>query len=250
MRALIVDDEPLARVRLRRMLDAYPGIVVIGEAGHTAAAEALLDRDPDLVFLDIEMPGESGLDWATRLRERPLPPAIIFTTAHPQHALDAFTAGPVDYLLKPIEQDRLTQAIVRARQPTRAQQDREPSLSIQIGRAQRLIRASQVIAVLSEDKYTRLIHSTGEALIDQSLKEIEVLMGDYVLRLHRHSLVNRARLTVIRRDGSGRHFAEVQGLDMPLEISRRALPHVKQALGGRYLDGLSSSEGSAVTPAD
>lgn len=231
MRAVIVDDEPLARARLRRLLDAHPEIVVIGEAGHAVAAQALLNQEPDLIFLDIEMPGESGLSWAARLRERPLPPAIIFTTAHPQHALDAFVASPVDYLLKPIEPTRLAQALTRARQPTRAQQEHEPSLSIQVGRAQRIIRASQVIAVLSEDKYTRLIHSTGDALIDQSLKEVEALLGDYVVRIHRHSLLNRARLTAIRRDGAGRHFAEVQGLDTPLEISRRALTQVRQALG-------------------
>lgn len=245
MRTLIVDDEPLARARLRRLLNEHPDIAVIGEAGHTVAAQALLDQDPDLVFLDIEMPGESGLAWATRLRERPLPPAIIFTTAHPQHALDAFAASPVDYLLKPIEPARLAQAIARARQPTRAQQEHEPGISIQVGRAQRTIRASQVVAVLSEDKYTRLIHSTGEALIDHSLKEVETLLGDYVLRIHRNSLLNRARLTAIRRDGAGRHFAEAQGLDRPLEISRRALPQVRQALG--YIP---SVDDSVAMPAD
>lgn len=232
MRTLIVDDEPLARARLRRLLAAHPEIVVIGEAGNTAIAQASVQaQEPDLVFLDIEMPGESGLDWAARLRERPLPPAIIFTTAHPQHALEAFTAGPVDYLLKPIEPDRLAQAIARARQPTRAHQDREPALNIQIGRTQRIVRASQVIALLSEDKYTRLIHGSGEALIDHSLREAETLLGDYVLRIHRNSLVNRARLKGIHRDGAGRHFAEIQGLDAALEISRRALPQVRQALG-------------------
>lgn len=232
MKVLIVDDEPLARARLRRLLDAHPDIVVVGEAGHATAAETLLQSlDPDLVFLDIEMPGETGLAWATRLRHRPLPPAIVFTTAHPEHALNAFTAGPVDYLLKPIEADRLAQAIARARQPTRAQQEREPGLSIQIGRTQRVVRASQVIAILSEDKYTRLIHTEGEALIDPSLKEIETLLGNYVLRIHRHALVNRARLTGIHRDADGRHFAEIQGLDTALEISRRALPLVRQALG-------------------
>jgi len=103
MNVLLVDDEPLARARLRRLLQVHPDIQVMGEAGSAEVAERALNDEPDLIFLDIEMPGESGLAWAARLRQRAVPPAIIFTTAHPQHALDAFVSSPVDYLLKPIE---------------------------------------------------------------------------------------------------------------------------------------------------
>ncbi|MDD3575486.1 LytR/AlgR family response regulator transcription factor [Halothiobacillus sp.] len=231
MRVLIVDDEPLARARLRRLLAEHPDVLVVGEADHVAKAEAALASEPELVFLDIEMPGESGLSWAKRLRQLAVPPAIIFTTAHPGHALEAFASSPIDYLVKPIEPERLTQALARAAQPTRAQQSHEPRLNIQIGRQQRVVSASDIIAALSEDKYTRLITVEGDLLLEQSLKELEGLFGDYLLRLHRHSLINRARLRAITRNASGQHLADVTGLPEPLEISRRAMPAVREALG-------------------
>ncbi len=229
MRVLIVDDEPLARARLRRLLAADSSLVVIGEAAHTRAAEALLALDPDLVLLDIDMPGENGLDFARRLRARPVPPAIIFTTAHPQHALDAFASSPVDYLLKPIEADRLAAAVHRARQPTRAQQDHEPKLRVLIGRQTRQLAASELIAAISEDKYTRLIHADGEVLIEQSLKEIENRFAPYLLRLHRHSLAHRGRIRALDRGSDGQYRARIEGLAEPLEISRRCLPAVRAA---------------------
>lgn len=232
MRVLIVDDEPLARARLRRLLAEHPHILVVGEAEHVAKAEAALALAPELVFLDIEMPGESGLGWAQRLRERAVPPAIIFTTAHPGHALEAFASSPVDYLVKPIEPERLAQAIARAVQPTRAQQSAEPRLNIQVGRQQRVVYASDIIAAVSDDKYTRLITADGEVLLEQSLKDLEGVFGDYLLRLHRHSLINRARLRTISRNAAGQHWAEVVGLPEPLEISRRALPGARAALSG------------------
>lgn len=232
MRVLIVDDEPLARARLRRLLQVHQDIYIVAEAGTAAAAEQALCFEPDLIFLDIEMPGESGLAFAARLRQRPLPPAIIFTTAHPQHALDAFASSPVDYLLKPIEPARLAAALARARQPTRAQQVNEPKLSVQIGRQLRLVFAQDILAALSEDKYTRLLHVAGEAMIDLSLKELEAQFGDRLLRIHRHALINRARLKSIVSNTQGQHFADVLGLAQPLEISRRALPLVRAALAG------------------
>ncbi|MGC8698267.1 MAG: LytR/AlgR family response regulator transcription factor, partial [Halothiobacillus sp.] len=194
MKVLLVDDEPLARARLRRLLLVHADIEVIGEAGNAKAAERALADEPDLIFLDIEMPGESGLAFAARLRERAVPPAIIFTTAHPQHALDAFASSPVDYLMKPIEPARLAAALARARQPTRAQQAEEPKLSIQIGRQLRLIPLADMVAAVSEDKYTRFIFCGGEAIVDLSLKELEAQFGDRLLRIHRHAVILRARL--------------------------------------------------------
>jgi two-component system response regulator AlgR len=232
MNVLLVDDEPLARARLRRLLQVHPDIQVMGEAGSAEVAERALNDEPDLIFLDIEMPGESGLAWAARLRQRAVPPAIIFTTAHPQHALDAFVSSPVDYLLKPIEPTRLAAALARARQPTRAQQVIEPRLSIQIGRQQRVILAQDIVAALSEDKYTRLIYSAGEAIVDLSLKELEAQLGDRLLRIHRQATINRARLQGVMSNAQGQHFAVVLGLAQPLEISRRALPLVRAALAG------------------
>ena len=236
MRVLLVDDEPLARARLRRLLQVHPALQIIAEAGSAAAAEPVLTLEPDLIFLDIDMPGESGLAFAARLRQRAVPPAIIFTTAHPQHALDAFASSPVDYLLKPIEPERLAAAVARARQPTRAQQVNEPKLSVQIGRQQRLIGAHDILAALRDEKYTRVLLTTGEALIDDALKDLEAQFGDRLLRLHRHTLINRARLQGIISTAQGAHFAEVRGLAQPLEISRRALPLVRAALADAVAD--------------
>lgn len=231
MRALIVDDEPLARQRLKRLLADCPDISVTGEAGNTAAANALLSQEPDLIFLDIEMPGENGLDWAYRLRSLPVPPAIIFTTAHPEHALDAFRSSPVDYLLKPIEPERLNSALSRVRQITRAQQQQQPSLRVRIGRQDRLLRASELIAVFAEQKYARIVFEGGEALVSDSLKDLERQFTGWLVRIHRHTLVSRQRLTEVVQDSQGRHVAHVRGLDEHPEISRRALKAIRDLLG-------------------
>lgn len=231
MRALIVDDEPLARQRLKRLLAECPDVSVIGEAGDTAAAAGLLPREPDLIFLDIEMPGETGLDWAERLRNLPVPPAIIFTTAHPQHALDAFRSSPVDYLLKPVEPERLASAMARVRQITRAQQQQEPTLTVRLGRHDRVLRASELVAIFAEQKYARIVFDDGEALVGESLKDLEQQFDQWLIRIHRHSLVSRQRLKEIELDSDGRHLARVAGLDEQPEISRRALRQVREMLG-------------------
>lgn len=231
MRALIVDDEPLARQRLKRLLAECPDVSVIGEAGDTAAAAGLLLREPDLIFLDIEMPGETGLDWAERLRALPVPPAIIFTTAHPQHALDAYRSSPVDYLLKPIEPERLVSAMARVRQITRAQQQQEPTLTVRLGRHDRVLRASELVAIFAEQKYARIVFDEGEALVSESLRELEQQFDQWLIRIHRHSLVSRQRLKEIELDSDGGHRARVAGLDEQPEISRRALRQVREMLG-------------------
>jgi len=231
MRALIVDDEPLARQRLKRLLAECPDVSVIGEAGDTAAAAAMLPREPDLIFLDIEMPGETGLDWAERLRDLPVPPAIIFTTAHPQHALEAFRSSPVDYLLKPVEPERLASAMARVRQVTRAQQQQEPTLTVRLGRHDRVLRASELVAIFAEQKYARIVFDDGEALVSESLKDLEQQFDQWLIRIHRHSLVSRQRLKEIELDSEGRHLARIAGLDEQPEISRRALRQVREMLG-------------------
>ncbi len=114
MRALIVDDEPLARRELRRLLEVHAEVQVVGEAGGTAEAERLLtDLGPDLLFLDIQMPGRTGLQLLESLDDAP---QVIFTTAHDEHALRAFELGALDYLLKPIAPARLATALDRVRQ--------------------------------------------------------------------------------------------------------------------------------------
>ena len=118
MRVAIVDDEPLARERLRRLLAEFPGYEVVGEAGDGAQALALIrEQNPDLVLLDIRMPGMDGLQVARHLAEEKTPPAVIFTTAFSEHALSAFDASATAYLLKPIKKEKLREALQRRLSP-------------------------------------------------------------------------------------------------------------------------------------
>jgi DNA-binding LytR/AlgR family response regulator len=120
LRALVVDDEPRARARLRRLLEPHSDVVVIGEAQTGAEAVAkTLELRPDIVFLDVNMPELSGTDAAARLRDylpQSVRPAVVFTTAHAEHAVEAFALESVDYLLKPVERDRLAETLRRVRQ--------------------------------------------------------------------------------------------------------------------------------------
>ncbi|HSW14239.1 MAG TPA: response regulator, partial [Solimonas sp.] len=121
MRVVIVDDEPLARERLKRLLAEFPGYEVVGEAGDgESALDVIDDEEPDLVLLDIRMGGMDGIQVGRQLAELEVPPAVIFTTAYSEHALSAFDAAAQAYLLKPIRVDKLKEALMRVRKPTRA----------------------------------------------------------------------------------------------------------------------------------
>ena len=235
MRALIVDDEPLARGRLRRMLDGLGGVEVVGEAGNAEEACEAMRSVPDLVFLDIEMPGEDGIHLAHRLREADLPPAIIFTTAHADRALSASETAPAGYLLKPIEPASLRAAIDRAAQPTRCQQAERPTLGVRLGREELCLGAEHVVAALAEDKATHLYFldpadgRRREAWIEASLNELETRFDHCLLRLHRKSLANPRQIVSVTREG-GVHHCHLHHLDEPLAISRRAWRTVRAAL--------------------
>jgi two-component system LytT family response regulator len=119
MKAMIVDDEPLARRELRRLLAEFPWVEIIGEAGNIAEAARAIEADaPELLFLDIKMPGGSGFDLLAKLEHVP---RVIFTTAYDDHAVQAFEVNALDYLLKPIEPERLAGALARARGPLPSQ---------------------------------------------------------------------------------------------------------------------------------
>ncbi len=235
MRALIVDDEPLARDRLRRLLGRLGGIEVVAEAGNADEARAAMRQVPDLVFLDIEMPREDGVQLAHRLRETDLPPAIIFTTAHADRALPASEAAPAGYLLKPIEPEALRAAIERAGRPNRCHQTRRPTLAVRLGREDLRLGAEHVVAAMAEDKATHLYlldpadGRRREAWIEPSLNELEERFDGQLLRLHRNSLVNPVQIHSVSHH-NGQHRCHVHHLDEPLMISRRAWRSVRDAL--------------------
>jgi len=243
MKALIVDDEPLARARLRRLLEDIDGMAVVGEAGNgeeaLARSEAL---QPDIVFLDIRMPGMGGLEAARRLAEGEHPPAVIFTTAYDEHALEAFDASAAAYLLKPIRQERLQEAIERSRRLNRAQRPAaapagtpapavgRSHLSASIGGRLQRVPLEEVLYFQAEQKYVVVRHRGGQLLIDDSLKSLEAEFGDRFLRVHRNSLVAMAQVQGLERIPGGRYEVFFRDIDDRVEVSRRLASSVRRRL--------------------
>jgi two-component system response regulator AlgR len=241
MKALIVDDEPLARSRLRRQLEGMENMLIVGEA--KSGKEALLRSStmaPDIVFLDIRMPEMDGLETAMHLSHLKNPPAIVFTTAFGEHALAAFEANAVDYLLKPIRRERLEEAISKARKINRAQllelgrQDEaghaRTHVSAYVSGNLQLVPTEQVYYFQAEQKYVTVRHAGGELLIDDSLKSLEDEFGPRFLRIHRNSLVALAHVVGLERDANGRYLIRFRRIDDKLEVSRRLVATVRKQL--------------------
>lgn len=232
MNILIVDDEPLARSRLRRLLAECAVNAVVTEAASAEQARQLAaSLQPDLVLLDISMPGESGLQLAEAFASSALPPALIFVTAYPEHALAAFNVHPVDYLLKPVNISQLQRSLQRACQLNRLQQQPPelPLVSYQQAGLQKAVPLTEVLFFAAEDKYVRMQLADQNILLDKSLHQLEVAYPQ-LLRIHRQTLINPLYLTAIRQPATGPALAELVQGKYKLPISRRALGTVKQAL--------------------
>ncbi|MFN3899033.1 MAG: LytR/AlgR family response regulator transcription factor [Alishewanella aestuarii] len=232
MNILIVDDEPLARSRLRRLLAECAVNAVVTEAASAEQARQLAaSLQPDLVLLDISMPGESGLQLAEAFASSALPPALIFVTAYPEHALAAFNVHPVDYLLKPVNISQLQRSLQRAGQLNRLQQQPPelPLVSYQHAGLQKAVPLTEVLFFAAEDKYVRMQLADQNILLDKSLHQLEVAYPQ-LLRIHRQTLINPLYLTAIRQPATGPALAELVQGKFKLPISRRALSSVKHAL--------------------
>ncbi len=238
LRVLIVDDEPPARERLRSMLVEFGGFEVAGEAAHGAQALESVDRLlPDIVLLDVRMPGIDGLEVARQIASLEEPPAVIFTTAFDEYALQAFDSHAVAYLLKPIRAEKLKAALAKAGRLTRpqlqqvAQAAREPAHRSHIGVRGRdglkLIPLDDVLCFQADQKYTTVRHLKGEDLIEDSLKTLEEEFVAGFVRVHRNALVNTKYLERIARDATGQHFVHLRGMAEPLEVSRRMAGDLK-----------------------
>lgn len=239
MRVLIVDDEAPARIRLRALVEELPDCEVAGEAADGAQALHRADAtDPDVVLLDIRMPGMDGLEAARHLAGLERPPAVIFTTAFDHHALEAFEAAAVDYLLKPIRKARLEQALERARRPNRAQLNElaGPGRNVRThicassrGGLQ-LVPIEQVWYFLADQKYVSVRHAGGELLIEESLKSLEQEFGDRFMRVHRNALVAVDQLAGIDKTPAGGQVARLRSTEETVEISRRHAPELRRRL--------------------
>ena len=238
MKLLIVDDEPLARKRLARLVEDTGMARVVGEAGDGGEAlDLIATLGPDLLLLDIAMPGLDGLATARELQASNGAPKIIFTTACEQHALTAFEVDAIDYLLKPVKASRLQAALEKARDQlaTRSAKPRYISARVQ----DELVRVplSEVLCLVADQKYVKVRHSQGRLLIHQSLKELEKEFSGELVRIHRGALVPINRMTALVRDTEGRLQVRIRGLQQPLEVSRRHAPAVRALMKADHTPG-------------
>ncbi len=232
MRILIADDEPLARVRLEIMLRQCPNTELVGSVGSgQEVLERLVATHPDVLLLDIAMPGLDGVALARRLSKLPSSPQVVFCTAYAQHALDAFQLHVADYLLKPVVQARLCEALLRAgRLRVRATDNDPVYLSARVRGETIRISLDRVIVLQADDKYVEVQHEEGRALIEMSLKALEKAYPERFLRLHRRCLVPRERLLSLKLGADGRTLARLLGSDLTLQVSRRNLPTLRKFL--------------------
>lgn len=238
MKILIVDDEPLARARLRRLLERLRPRAQLLEAGDGAAALALVEaQEPELLLLDVRMPGEDGLALAARLARVEAPPAVVFCTAYDEYALQALDHRAIAYLLKPVREGELERALLSAVRLNRAQlaalqgEGGRRDIVSAGHRGLETLPAAEVRCFVAEDKYVRAVAPQGEILISDTLKELETEFGARLLRVHRNALVARAHLCALRREGQG-WVAELAGVALRPQVSRRHLAGIKAALGG------------------
>lgn len=242
MRIAIVDDEPLARSRLRSLLleDAAGDLEIVGEASSGTEALALLAHKPaDVVLMDIRMPGMDGLEAARHLAALPAAPAVIFTTAYDEHALAAFDAGGIDYLLKPVRGERLKAALARASQWTSARavaaatatpRRARTHLSAVVAGNLRLVPLTEVRYLHADGGYVSVLHQGGELLIEDSLRALEEEFGEMFLRIHRNTLVATAQVTGIHRDALGNTEVSLRDVQAHLPVSRRLAGEVRRRL--------------------
>ncbi|MEO5574009.1 MAG: LytTR family DNA-binding domain-containing protein [Gammaproteobacteria bacterium] len=240
MRVLIADDESLARARLRELITEIGGYTIVGEA--TNGEQALLmgtGLRADIILMDIRMPGMDGLEAALHFCTAQNPPAVIFTTAYGDYALAAFDAHAVDYLLKPIRQERLRSALGRAQQLTHNQLSglqtgpgarARTHISALVHGNIKLVPVAEIAYFKADQKYVAARFPAGQVLIEDSLTALETEFGARFLRIHRNALVARAGIAGLEKDTDGNLMIKLRGIDEQLEISRRHAPMVRQCL--------------------
>ncbi len=227
LRVLIVDDERPARDDLRRLASAFPQLEVVAEAGDVESAErAVRQHDPDVLFLDIEMPGASGFELLDRLRD---PPRVVFVTAYDQHAVRAFEVNALDYLLKPVHAERLELTVHRllgeaeAPVPPSARLRYEDRVFVNASGCYRFVELKEIRCIRAEDNYTRLVVAEGaDFLVLKSMKDWEQRLPDeHFLRIHRSAIVNLNHVERIEQWFSNTCRVHVRGLREPLPMSQR-----------------------------
>jgi DNA-binding LytR/AlgR family response regulator len=233
LRALLVDDEAPARSELRYLLGAHPEVQVVGEAAGAAEALKLAGAvEYDVVFLDVEMPGLTGLDAARLVRERAGAPELVFVTAHERYAVDAFAVEAFDYLLKPVDPARLARVVERLRE--RSREDARPMQKVPVvagGGGTELIDYDAIHYVHADGDYSR-VHTYDRAyLCTHSLGELEELLPSGFARIHRSHLVNLSKVAAVKRVGPDRiRLALDDAQRTELDVARRQSRMLRERL--------------------
>lgn len=244
MKVLIVDDEAPARQRLRRLVEEMEDVEVVAEAVNGGQAIELTQiHDPDVLLMDIRMPGINGVEAARHLASLDEPPAVIFTTAYDEYAIEAFDAHAVGYLMKPVRRERLARALRHASRLTRSQltalrtddspgEERRSHLCARVSGHLELIPVTDIFYFQADQKYTTVRYGDGEVLIDESLKTLEYEFSADFVRIHRSTLVAVSHLRSVERDTSGKQFAVFRECDARLPVSRRHAAALNRRLKG------------------
>lgn len=234
IRALIIEDSRLARKELTELLKAFPNIELIGEAGDAAVALKLIDDlNPDLIFLDIHLPGKNGFEI---LQEMESVPAVIFTTAFDQYALQAFEYNTIDYLLKPIVTERLEQAVLKAEQLINKMQSLvkrerlkvQDRIFVKDGSKCWFVTLGDIRLFESKGNYTQIHFDNNAPLILKSLQQVEETLDEQqFIRVNRQQIVNVKFISNVNEWFSGRIKLELSSGEV-IEVSRRQVNRIKE----------------------
>ena len=236
---LIADDEPLARERIRRLVEALPGYRICGEATDgDSALKQVAELEPDILLLDIRMPGMDGMEAASRLSQLANPPALIFCTAYDHYAIQAFDVQAIAYLLKPVRKEALSDALARAGRVNRVQMQTlnsqsnqsQEQLAVRSHRGTELIDLAEILYCEADQKYVTIHHTRGETVCDYTLKELEGSYPSTLLRIHRNTLVGVRFIQALRRTPDGYNLVVLREGLGELPVSRRHASSVRQWL--------------------
>jgi two-component system response regulator AlgR len=241
LKVLIVDDEAPARERLQRLVEDLDGWLVAAACGDgREALDLVRGHSPAVVLLDIRMPGMTGIELARHLAALDAPPAVVFTTAYDQYALEAFDSHAVGYLLKPVRRERLEAALrhaARLTAPTlrtlgmgQGALARRVHIAIRERDGLKLIPVKNVAFFRADQKYVTVHHDEGVDLLEESLRDLEEEFAGYFVRTHRSLLVAMARIEALERQADGGCWVRIRGSTERLPVSRRQLSDLKARL--------------------
>lgn len=237
MKYLVIDDEFLARARLTELLTRIdPGAIIIEAENGQQAIDLCEQHEPNTALVDIRMPGISGIELVYHLSALPHSPAIIFTTAHSEYALEAFDANAIDYLLKPIQIDRLKRALQKAHPITSLQTEslRKTTRSMHLSISQKgkikLVPIQNICFLKAENKYVLVKTDKAEFLMSDTLNNLEQELGDNFIRVHRNALISTDHLEGLEKNEDGQWCVTFRGLPDKVEISRRQTPIIRSWL--------------------